>query len=71
MSKFLVVGTLAVLGASLLATGAEAGSSASAPSKQINAKVVTAQQVRTNRQAQNFGITEFSSSSARTSSQRH
>src|SRR5271166_1965404 len=40
-------------------------------SKTTNAKIATVQPVQTNRQAQGFGITEFSSSSARTSSQKH
>ena len=71
MSKFIVAGTLAILSASLLVTGAEAGSSASAPSKNTHAQVASAQQAHVGRQAQGFGITEFSSSSARTSSHKH
>ena len=72
MPKFLIAGTLALLSASLLVSGAEAGASASAASKPTAAsQVATAQQARANRQAQGFGITEFSSSSARTSSQKH
>ena len=63
-------GTLAILsGALLVSDRAEAGASASAPSKYKNQ--VAAQQAQTNRQTRStdFGITEYSSSSARKSSQ--
>jgi hypothetical protein len=67
-----IAGTLAVLSGTLLVSDpAAAGASASAPSKYNNAsQVATAQQ--SNRQAHrnNFGITEYSSSSAKSSS-RH
>jgi hypothetical protein len=64
-----ITGTAAVLAAALLASGgAEAGGSASAPSKYRNANQVATYQARTNRTAtrSNFPITEYSSSSART-----
>jgi hypothetical protein len=65
-----ITATLAVLAAALLVSGrAEAGASASAPSKYANRNQVAAvHQLRTNRQAQrsDFAITEYSSSSART-----
>jgi hypothetical protein len=68
-------GTLAILAAALLASGrAEAGASASAPSKYTNTSQVAAvRQVRTNRppRSSDFGITEYSSSSARTPSRGH
>ena len=68
-------GTLAILAAALLVSGrAEAGASASAPSKYTNTSQVAAvHQVRTNRQPRtsDFGITEYSSSSARTPSHGH
>ena len=58
--------TLAILAAALLASDpAEAGASASAPSKYAHTSQVAAvYQVRTNRQAQrrDFPITEYSSS---------
>ena len=67
-----IAGTLAILSGTLLVSdAAQAGASASAPSKYNNAsQVATAQQ--SNRQAHrnNFGITEYSSSSAKSSS-RH
>ena len=66
MSRYLAIiaATLVVLSGSLLVSDrAEAGASASAPSK--NHQVATSQQ--TNRQARSndFGITEYSSSSAK------
>jgi hypothetical protein len=68
-------GTLAILAAALPASGrAEAGASASAPSKYAHTSQVAAvHQVRTNRQprSSDFGITEYSSSSARTPSHGH
>jgi len=71
MRKLLVtmMGTLAILSGSLLvANRAEAGASASAPSKYSN-QVASVHQVRTNRP--HFAITEYSSSSARNPSQKH
>jgi hypothetical protein len=72
MSKCLAVvtGTLAVIGVALLATHpAEAGASASAASKYTNAhQVASAHSTRTARNS-NVGITEYSSSSAKTRSQ--
>jgi hypothetical protein len=71
MSRYLatITGTLALLcGALLLADRAEAGASASAPSKNNRASQLSAsQQAQANRQARrnDFGITEFSSSSPR------
>jgi hypothetical protein len=70
-----LTGAVAILGAALLATGsAEAGASASAPSKYgSKGHLASVYQVRTNRQARSsdFGITEYSSSSARTRSHGH
>jgi hypothetical protein len=70
MYKATITGTLAILAASLLVSGrADAGASASAPSKYGHSSQVAAvHQAQTNRQAQrsDFAITEFSSSSART-----
>ena len=63
-------GTLAILCGALLASDrAEAGASASAPSKYSRANQLAAAQ-QTNRQAHrnDFGITEYSSSSAKSSS---
>jgi hypothetical protein len=77
MCKFLatITGTLAILAATLLASDrAEAGASASAPSKYAHtSQVATVYQARTGRQARNpkFGITEYSSSSARNPSRGH
>ena len=73
MYKYLATtaGTLAILCGALLASDrAEAGASASAPSK--NQRVATQQQGQTNRTAgrNDFGITEYSSSSARHRTQR-
>jgi hypothetical protein len=72
MRKLLVtmMGSLAILSGSLLvANRAEAGASASAPSKYSNANQVAAvHQVRTSRP--HFAITEYSSSSARNPSQK-
>jgi hypothetical protein len=77
MYKYLatIAGALAILSGSLLVSDrAEAGASASAPSKYNHAnQVAAAQQAnrQANRQAHrnDFGITEYSSSSARKSSQ--
>jgi hypothetical protein len=72
MSKCLVtiIGALGVLSGSLLPLdGAQAGASASAPSKYARAnQVASVSQVSTNRAAHKptFAITEYSSSSART-----
>ena len=70
-----ITGTLAILAAALLPSGgAEAGASASAPSKYARTSQVAAvDQVRTVRHARkaNFGITEYSSSSVRTPSHGH
>jgi len=71
MRKLLIpVMALAVVSGSLLvANRAEAGASASAPSKYSN-QVASVHQARTKRH-ENFAITEYSSSSARNPSQRH
>jgi hypothetical protein len=74
MYKYLatIAGTLAILcGALLVSDRAEAGASASAPSKYNHANQLAAAQ-QSNRQAHrnDFGITEYSSSSAKNSSQR-
>ena len=66
-----IAGTLAILSGSLLISDrAEAGASASAPSKYRANQVAAAQQ--SNRQAHrnDFGITEYSSSSAKNAPQR-
>jgi hypothetical protein len=66
-----VTGALVLVSsAMLIAERAEAGASASAPSKYSQASHLAAQQAQTNRQAgrNGFGITEYSSSSARKSS---
>jgi hypothetical protein len=70
MSKYLatIAGTLAILSGTLLVSDrAEAGASASAPSKYNRANQLAAAQ-QSNRQAHrnDFGITEYSSSSAKT-----
>jgi hypothetical protein len=70
-----IAGTFAILAAALLASDpAEAGASASAPSKYAQTRQVAAvYQVRTNRPAQknDFPITEYSSSSGRNPSHGH
>ena len=70
-----VTGAIAILAATLLVSGrAEAGASASAPSKYgRTSQAAAVYQVRTERQARKpgFGITEYSSSSARTPSHGH
>jgi hypothetical protein len=76
MYKYLatMTGALAILAGSLLVSDrAEAGASASAPSKYGRTSQVAAHQVRTDRQAQRsgFAITEFSSSSASPPSRGH
>jgi hypothetical protein len=73
MYKYLatIAGALVILSGALLVTNrAEAGASASAPSKNQHANQLASTQ-QTNRQARSsdFGITEYSSSSARKSSQ--
>jgi hypothetical protein len=70
MSRYLatIAATFAILsGAVLLSDSAQAGASASAPSKYGHASQVAAAQ-QANRQAHrnDFGITEYSSSSAKT-----
>jgi len=75
MSKCLVIvaGTLAILAGSTLAFDrAEAGGASSAPSKYNNAHQV-ASATQANRQARrdDFRITEYSSSSAKTASPKH
>jgi hypothetical protein len=76
MYKATITGTLAIVATALLVSGgAEAGASASAPSKysahpnQV-AAVYQAPTVRQTRRPA-FGITEYSSSSARNSSRGH
>ena len=70
-----IAGTLAILAAALLTSGrAEAGASASAPSKYgRTSQVAAGDLVRTNRQARkpDFGITEYSSSSVRNPPRGH
>ena len=70
MSRYFatIAGALAILsGAVLLSDSAQAGASASAPSKNTRANQIAAAQ-QANRQAHrnDFGITEYSSSSAKT-----
>jgi hypothetical protein len=63
-----ITGTLALLSAAvLISDSAQAGASASAPSKYSRATQLASQQGQINRQAgrNDFGITEYSSSSAR------
>jgi preprotein translocase subunit SecG len=67
-----IAATLAILcGAVLLSDSAQAGASASAPSKYSRSSQVAAAQ-QTNRHAHrnDFGITEYSSSSAKNAPQR-
>jgi hypothetical protein len=69
-----ITGTLAILsGAMLVSDRAEAGASASAPSKYSRANQLASQQGQINRTAgkNDFGITEYSSSSARNRSRQH
>jgi hypothetical protein len=64
----------AILAVGLLATSrAEAGASASAASKYTNANHVASNAARTNGQARrtDFAITEYSSSSARSTTHKH
>ena len=63
-----IAGVLTLLsGALLVSDRAEAGASASAPSKNARASQLASQQAQGNRAAgrNDFGITEYSSSSAR------
>lgn len=61
-----IAGALAILcGALLVSDSAQAGASASAPSKYSNSKQTAMQQAQNNRHRNDFGITEYSSSSAR------
>jgi hypothetical protein len=63
-----ITGTLAILSLALLLSGrAEAGASASAPLKNQRSSQLASQQGQANRHAgrNDFGITEYSSSSAR------
>jgi len=63
-----ITGTLALLSAAvLMSDSAQAGASASAPSKYSRATQLASQQGQINRQTgrNDFGITEYSSSSAR------
>jgi hypothetical protein len=74
MSRYLatIAGTLVLLsGTVLVSDSAQAGASASAPSKYNHASQVAAAR-QTNRQAHrnDFGITEYSSSSAKNAPQR-
>lgn len=72
MCKATITGTLAILAGALLVSGAEAGGSASAASKYGHASQVqvatTYMAAGSARQVQrpDYGITEYSSSSART-----
>ena len=74
MSRYFITiaGTLAILsGAMLVSDSAQAGASASAPSKYNHASQAAAAQ-QTNRQAHrnDFGIIEYSSSSAKNAPRR-
>jgi hypothetical protein len=67
MYKATITGTLAILAAALLVSGAEAGASASAASKYGHQnQVVAVHQANRHAQRSDFAITEYSSSSART-----
>lgn len=71
MYRATIIGTFAILAGALLVSGAEAGGSASAASKYGHAsqvQVATTYMAVGNPQARraDFGITEYSSSSART-----
>src|ERR1700680_1649265 len=73
MYKYLatIAGTLAILsGALLVSHRAEAGASASAPSKYARANQLASQQTVRQAGRNDFGITEYSSSSARKRSQQ-
>jgi hypothetical protein len=75
MYKATLTGTIAILAAVLLSSGrAEAGASASAASKYANTNQIASMYlVSGNRQARraDYGITEFSSSSARTHASKY
>jgi hypothetical protein len=68
-----IVSALAISGSLLTFDRAEAGASASAPSKYSNAKVASASQTRTTRHGRStdYAITEYSSSSARNPAPKH
>jgi hypothetical protein len=67
-----IAGTFAILcGALLVSDRAEAGASASAPSKYSRANQLASQQTVRQAGRNDFGITEYSSSSARKRSQQH
>jgi hypothetical protein len=68
MYKSLGTVTLAILSVALTCGNAQAGASASAPSK-YNNQVAAANQARTDRQ--HYPITEYSSSSAKHPVQKH
>ncbi len=67
-----IAGTLAILcGTVLVSDSAQAGASASAPSKYNHAsQVAVAQQANRHAHRNDFGITEYSSSSAKNAPQR-
>jgi len=67
-----IAGTLAIFsGALLVSHSAEAGASASAPSKYARTHHVDSHQTVRQAGRNDFGITEYSSSSARKRSQQH
>jgi hypothetical protein len=67
----IIAGALAILSGTVLLSGrAEAGASASAPSKYNHANQVAAAQANRQAHRNDFGITEYSSSSAKNASQR-
>ena len=67
-----IAGALTLLsGALLVSDRVEAGASASAPSKYSHSNQTATQQAQNNRHRNDFGITEYSSSSARNRSQQH
>jgi hypothetical protein len=73
MQRYLatIAGTLVILsGALLVSAPAVAGASASAPSKNVRAHQAAAHQTVRQAGRNDFGITEYSSSSARNRSQR-
>jgi hypothetical protein len=72
-SLAIIAGTVAILsGALFTSNSAVAGGSVSAPSKYAHANRVASQQAQFHHAGRNdFGITEFSSSSAKRRSQQH
>jgi hypothetical protein len=72
MYKFATIaGAIAILSGTVLLSGrAEAGASASAPSKYSHANQVASAQANRQAHRNDFGITEYSSSSAKNGSQR-